>query len=450
MSESNRVEYKKELSSEVDLEKEVIAFLNYREGGLIFIGIDKNGKTLGVSDFDADMLKIKDRLKHNIQPSCLGLFDVVAEQKDGLDVIKIIVASGSEKPYYKPKYGMAPKGCFIRIGSSSEPMPQRMIDELFAKRTRNSLSKIRANKQDLSFEQLNIYYQGVGKPLNRNFSKNLELVTEEGDFNYVAYLLSDKNSTSIKIAKYDGISREKLLENKEYGLVSLVKAAKQVLDKLEVENTVKASITSKERIDQPFWNDIALREAVINAFVHNDFSNEVPPKFEIFSDRIEITSTGGLPENLSQEEFFEGYSVPRNKELMRVFRDLDLVEQLGSGIPRILAYYGKECFKFTDHFLRMAFPKSISTEMGDGEMGNDRNDFGMISERVRNDFGTAVQHTFDVITKNPEYSAEQIASEVRKSSRTVENHIAKLKEAGIIVRLGPKLGGQWKVNEKQV
>jgi len=70
----------------------------------------------------------------------------------------------------------------------------------------------------------------------------------------------------------------------------------------------------------------------------------------------EITSFGSLPQGMTEKEFFEGYSVPRNKELMRVFKDLDLVEHLGSGVPRILRSYGKECFKFTENFLRMIFP----------------------------------------------------------------------------------------------
>ena len=99
-----------------------------------------------------------------------------------------------------------------------------------------------------------------------------------------------------------------------------------------------------------------LNYAVINAIVHNDYTLEIPPKFEFFNDRIEITSFGSLPQGMTEKEFFEGYSVPRNKELMRVFRDLDLVEHLGSGVPRILRSYGKECFKFTENFLRMIFP----------------------------------------------------------------------------------------------
>jgi ATP-dependent DNA helicase RecG len=148
-----------------------------------------------------------------------------------------------------------------------------------------------------------------------------------------AYLLADSNGTSIKVAKYKGKDRVNLTENNEYGYCSLIKASKQVLDKLELENKTHSKITPKERENQRLWNPIALREAVINAIIHNDYTNEAPPKFEIFDDRIEITSAGGLPEALSQEEFFEGVSIPRNKELMRIFKDLDLVEHLGSGVP---------------------------------------------------------------------------------------------------------------------
>ncbi len=81
MSETNRIEYKRELTKDLDIEKEVIAFLNYHEGGIIYIGIDKEGSVVGVEDVDPDMLKIKDRLKNNIQPSCLGLFDVREERR---------------------------------------------------------------------------------------------------------------------------------------------------------------------------------------------------------------------------------------------------------------------------------------------------------------------------------------------------------------------------------
>ncbi|MCL2435926.1 MAG: putative DNA binding domain-containing protein, partial [Lentimicrobiaceae bacterium] len=281
--ETNRIEYKQQLTN--DLEKEATAFLNYHEGGVIYIGIDKTGKVIGVSDIDGDMLKIKDRLKNNIMPSCMGLFDVAVETIEEKDVIKITFASGTEKPYYIKKLGMSEKGTFIRIGTAAEPMPARMIESLFAKRTRNSIGKIKSPNQNLTFEQLKIYYEGANKTLNQQFASNLELLTEEGKYNYVAYLLADVNGMSVKVAKYDGLDRVDLMENNEYGYCSLIKATKQVLDKIEVENKTLAKITPKEREEKRLWDQVALREAVINMTVHNDYTSEVPPKVEFFDDR---------------------------------------------------------------------------------------------------------------------------------------------------------------------
>ena len=96
MQETNRIEYKRELTPELDIEKEIIAFLNYKEGGYIYIGIDKDGSIVGVKDIDGCMLRLKDRIKHNISPSAMGLFDIAEEQKDGCSIIKITVASGIE------------------------------------------------------------------------------------------------------------------------------------------------------------------------------------------------------------------------------------------------------------------------------------------------------------------------------------------------------------------
>ena len=354
MIESKNIEYKRQVTP--DLEKEVVAFLNTNEGGFIYIGIDKTGKTIGVPTPDAVQLELKDRFKNNILPSCMGLFDILLEKRDDKNIVKIIVAGGYEKPYYIKKYGLSEKGAFIRIGSASEPMPSRQIEELFTKRTRYSIGKIKSPKKDLRFQQLQIYYQSMGKTLNEQFARNLELLNEDGDYNYVAYLMNDINNISVRVARYAGTNQVDLIQNEEYGHESLIKATQQVLDKLNLENRTFTKITYKQRIERRLWNPVALREAVINAFVHNDYTYEVAPKFEIFKDRLVITSCGGLPYGISQEEFFSGTSIPRNKELMRIFRDVELVEHLGSGIPRILQSYPKESFKFMENTLRVIFP----------------------------------------------------------------------------------------------
>lgn len=318
--ESNRLEFKRVLND--SLEKEVVGFLNYHEGGEIYIGIDDNGTIFGVEDSDDMQKRIVDRIKNNIYPSTMGLFDVVTVNMDGKNIVKVIISSGSEKPYYIRKYGMSPSGCFIRVGTTVQQMNKEIIDSLYSKRIRNSLGQLASPRQDLSFKQLKIFYEENGFDLNDKFLNNLELFTAENKFNYAAYLLADENGISMKVAKYSGADKVDLIENAEFGYCSLIKATESILNKLEIENTTKTQITSTVRKEKRLVEPRALREAVINAIIHNEYSNGIPPVFEIFADRFVVTSSGGLPQELNQAEFFDGISAPRNKELMRVFKDV--------------------------------------------------------------------------------------------------------------------------------
>ncbi len=426
MIESNRIEFKEKLTD--SLEKEVVAFLNYNGGGVIYLGVNSDGHTVGIVNCDEIQLKIKDKLKHNIQPSCLGLFDVIAEKRDGQDIIKIIIASGNETPYYIKKYGMSPRGCFVRVGSSSEPMSTDMIETLFSKRTRNALGKIKSNRQDLTFAQLKIYYEAQGLKLNEQFTSNLELLTEEGAFNYVAYLMADSNGTSIKVAKYDGLNKVHLIENNEYGYCSLIKATKSVLDKLELENKTATLITSKERINKRLWNPIALKEAVINAIVHNDYTNEVPPVFEIYDDRLEITSSGGLHVIKNREEFFQGYSNPVNRGIMRIYKDLDMVEHLGSGMNRILSFYNKEVFLFSDNFLRIVFKRDNNP---------------ITAQETAQE--TTRGKILSILKVNPKTTKQELMTMLNKADGTIKEHLSNLKKEGKLQRVGSTKSGYWKV-----
>ena len=476
MTESNRIEFKRELTDELDIEKEVVAFLNYREGGILYIGIDDNGKAIGVSDIDGDMLKIKDRIRKNVMPSPMGLFDVTAEMVDGVKVIKVFVASGSEKPYYKAKYGMSTRGCYIRVGTAAEPMTTTMIEDLFAHRVRNSLGRIRSPRQDLTFSQLRIYYEEKKHPLNENYLRNLELLTEDGALNYVAYLLADENGNSIKVAKYAGKDRVDLISNNEYGYCCLLTATRRVLEKLKVENAISTELTYMSRIDTPLWDERAIHEAVINFIVHNDYSREVPPKFEIFSDRLEITSYGRLPENMSEDEFFNGVSIPRNKELMRIFRDVEMVESLGSGMPRIMQVYGRECFTFMEHFIRFTVPfykdvtDNVTEENTDSQkhMEKGQKHVEMDIEYVEKDekhvesIGTKTlqktlqktpqktpQKIMDLIMKNPDITTQEMATLIGIDRSNIARAIKKLQERGLVRRVGPDKGGHWEIIENK-
>ena len=106
--ETENIELKEKLTD--DIEKEVVSFLN-SHSGTIYIGVNKNGDITGVEDYDGVSIKITERLKNNIFPSVIGLFDIRVLEEEGKKYISITVASGIEKPYYVKKYGMSSKGC---------------------------------------------------------------------------------------------------------------------------------------------------------------------------------------------------------------------------------------------------------------------------------------------------------------------------------------------------
>ena len=149
--ENQHIEYKRCLNDR--FEPAVIAFLN-SSGGILYIGIDDNLTVYGVKNPDVVQRQIADRIKNNIRGECLGLYDIVTENKDGKNIVKVIVSSGPEKPYYLKERGMTPKGCFFRNGSRVENMTRAMIEKTFARRIRNSLTTIISPHQDLTFEQL--------------------------------------------------------------------------------------------------------------------------------------------------------------------------------------------------------------------------------------------------------------------------------------------------------
>ncbi len=438
--ESNRIELKATLNDK--LEKEIVAFLNNREGGILYIGIDDKGNPVKNSDLDSMQLKIADRIKNNILPSTLGLFDIATEYVDNIPITKIIVSSGLEKPYYIKSKGMSPNGCYMRLGTSTQPMSTTLIDELYAKRIHTTLRNIPSPRQDLTFAQLKIYYQERGFELNRKFANSLELLTPDGQYNYIAYLLADENGVSIKVAKYTGTTKVDLVENEEYGYCSLIKAANHVLEKMKIENVTKVKVTSTKRIEKNLVESVPLREALINAVVHNDFSWEIPPVFEVFSDRIEITSYGGLIPGQSKEDFFSCSSMPRNRELMRVFKDLGLVEQLGSGMSRILQSYDRSIFEISDHFIKAIFPFSLSAN--DEIVANGDNN-GDISGDNQSDRDKVLL----LLKEEPDITAKKMSEQTGLSTRKISRIIRELRESEMIIRIGSSRKGYWEINKSQ-
>ena len=354
--EGRVIEYKRELAKDVEgLEKEVVSFLNTFGGELVF-GLANDGTIYGVPDPDDIQKRIAQRLSENVHPSCLGLFDIEVEAAEGgKHLVKVTVSAGSDRPYYIAKYGMSSKGCYYRVGSSCRPMPERMIREMYAKRVPTTLATIVSPSQNLEFEQLKIYYSEKKHPLNDNFAETLDFLTPDGKYNFVAYMMADNNHLTFKFARYAGTDKCELIESSEYGFNCLITTAHRLADRLLVENRTWTKITPKLRLERKMFEPIPAREALINMLVHNDYSRGYTPVVEVYSDRLELTSHGGLPDGMTVERFFSGVSRPRNREIMRIFHDVEMVEQLGSGMNRILRYYDRSIFEIHDDMIKVVF-----------------------------------------------------------------------------------------------
>ncbi|MGN1311790.1 MAG: helix-turn-helix domain-containing protein, partial [Bacilli bacterium] len=176
--ENSRIEFKIKLVD--DLEESVIGFLNSKDGGIIYLGVNDDGKVVGLNN-NLDLLqrKIKDRIISNIEPSVLGLFDLEVLESDNKKYLKITVARGLEKPYYLKGMGMTPDSCFIRVGSSNEKMNNHLINKLFRERTKNSIKNIISPNQELTFTELKIYYKEKGFDVGDNFEKQLGFFTTD-------------------------------------------------------------------------------------------------------------------------------------------------------------------------------------------------------------------------------------------------------------------------------
>ena len=209
-----------------------------------------------------------------------------------------------------------------------------------------------------------------------------------------------------------------------------IKATHQVLEKLKIENVTRAKVTNTKRVEENLIASIPMREAVINAIVHSDFTREIPPVFEIFNDKMIFTSYGGLLPGQSKEDFFSCSSMPRNRELMRVFKDVGLVEQLGSGMSRILKEYDKSIFHISEHFIKVEFPFSLPKDNVIIANGDDNgNEIGDDNSEMMKVLGLLEEKCFHYSKANVRtngYKYEKGQPSYKRTKRTRKNYKSRI------------------------
>jgi len=164
------------------------------------------------------------------------------------------------------------------------------------------------------------------------------------------------------------------------------------------------------------------------------------PKFELFTDRLEITSAGSVHSRQEQDDFFAGYSMPRNKTLMRVFKDLEMVEYLGSGMPRILKAYSRDAYTFSSHFIRTTLPISQQALALEREVTGESTpkNQGLVDGLVESQ-----QRILILIRENPRISKREMADSIGISTTAIDKNIIALKDRGLLQRIGSDKSGHW-------
>lgn len=335
--ESLHVELKEILTSE--LKKEVVAFANTCDG-TIYIGINDRGEIVGVENSDDVMERAGASIRNSIKPDISMYVTLNLKKIENKNIIVIKVQRGASRPYYIAEKGLKPSGVYIRQGTSSVPASEDYIRQMIKETDGDSFEKLRSLNQDLTFN----YADMIFKKADINFSdiqkRTLGIIGEDNLYTNLGLLLSDQCLHTLKIAVFEGKEKSIFKDRKEFK-GSLIKQVTEGFEYIELLNKTKATFEGLIRKDERDYPVEAIREALLNAVVHREYSFGASTLINIYEDRMEFVSLGGIVTGLSLEAIMLGVSQSRNEKLANIFYRLHLIEAYGTGIQKIILNYEK-------------------------------------------------------------------------------------------------------------
>jgi ATP-dependent DNA helicase RecG len=335
--EDENVEFKAAYSDSIL--KEVIGFAN-AGGGIIYVGYNHEGQPVGLDDLDQCLLEITNSIRDNILPD--ATMHVKYEVDEATGTIKMIITEGLHKPYYFKSKGMKPEGVYIRQGASSAPTSMEQIRQLIKAADQDIYEEYRSLNQNLEFSAAEKEFQTRKVDFSKEKFVGLGIVNaSDGLYTNLAMLLSDNCEFSIKAAVFDGMTKQIFKDRKEF-FGSVFKQLRDTYEYLELCNRVRATFSGLDRIDEKDYPEDAFREALLNAIVHRDYTYSGSIIINVYDDRMEFVSIGGLVKGLTEKDIRAGISQTRNQNLAKVFYRLRLIEAYGTGIQRIFSSYPEE------------------------------------------------------------------------------------------------------------
>jgi len=353
LPESKTLEFKEKMPESLAIAKTACAFAN-GGGGTILIGVADKKKTItGINEQEIHILeeKIANIVYTMVEPTVA--FHVSIHNIEGKLILKIDVFPGSLKPYHLKNKGEI-EGTYIRVGSTNRMADLETIEELGRQRMNISFDETSitdATIEDIDLNNIEIYLK------KRKEVRDIPEVKPDGEFlkkikaarqqngsihPTVAGILLFSNEPEkyiqgavLKCARFKGNEMDEFIDQRII-TGSLFSQIEETIAFFKMNVKRSAKIEGVYRKEEYEYPEKAIREAVVNAVCHRDYSRKgADIKFAIFDDRIEITSPGGLLPQISLSDLGTGVSELRNKIIGRIFNEAGLIEGWGTGIRRI-------------------------------------------------------------------------------------------------------------------
>ena len=421
MTEGITTEFKREYTDEI--KKTVIAFANTR-GGEVLIGVEDDGTVLGVADVDGTMLKATNALRDSIKPDVTMFLLCERREMDGKDVVAIKVQKGTACPYYLAAKGLRPEGVFVRQGASTVPATGSAILKMIKETDGDDYEAARSLNQELTFQDAECFFTEEHISLGQEQKRTLGLVSEDGVFTNLGLLLSDQCPHTAKLAVFQGSGKTVFKDRAEFS-GSLFRQMKDIYDHIDRFNRIRAEFPGLKRVDTRDYPPEALREAMLNAIVHRDYSYSASTFVSIFDDRIEFVTLGGLPKGIAMSDVMMGVSVPRNRRLANIFYRLHLIEAFGTGILKIKeCYAGRSCQPAVEAS-ENAFKITLPNVNHEAEAANRKHPLSEKEQRI-----------LEFISAKQPVSRAEIEAAMGLSQSVTVRTLKKLLELGLIQKSG--------------
>ena len=333
--EGTQLEYKRDFTPHV--KKTLVAFAN-SEGGEVWFGVADDGEAVGVDDPDSLIQQVYNSIRDAIKPDLTLFTDITIEMHSGKALVKAVIQRGTDQPYYLAEKGLRPAGVYVRQGSTSVPASQEAIRQMIKLTDGDIYEEMRSLDQELTFDYLEAVFLKRGLECGVAQKQTLGIIGSDGLYTNLALLMSEQCRHSIKAAYFEGISKAVFKDRRELS-GSLLKQLDDCYAYLDLFNRTRSTIEGLYRIDEQDYPPEALREALINAIIHRDYSTSGSILVSIFEHGVEINNLGGLVPGVTMDSILLGISQSRNARLANIFYRLRLIETYGTGIRKIFSLY---------------------------------------------------------------------------------------------------------------